>query len=502
MGYNSWYDLYMTPSEQAIRDTVSALKETGLFAAGYHYVNLDDGMVSYRDDQGVLHPDPKYFPSGFKVIADFLHQNGMKFGVYTDRGNFTCGGRPAAGGHETIDAQTYASWGVDYVKEDSCNATQDHLTAYREYSLMRDGLNATGRPIFFSLCGWNNWYAPVGRLLGNSWRIGPDDTNWNGVLTNIDINADLWPYAGPGGWNDPCLLLGRDNEGREAVTDLQGRAQFTMWAVMSSPLLLSQNVRNLTKMQLETYLNEEVIAVSQDPLGRQGQKLMGGDLAISGPGDADLTLQTCAKSMNQQWEWNVTAPLFILNPASKYCANVDDCGTQLIAYPCVTTGGTCAGPNSYANEQFTLLSDGTIRSKLNGYCVTHNGIGYSTKISPCNGSKNQMWSYENNQISSLNGQGCLTIGGDSGPRVNIWGRPLDDGSWAIAFINADMTAASLTCDATCLSVTGWDANQILKVRDLWAHQDLPNTTVNQGLSVNQLEANGGIAFYKLTPIYN
>jgi alpha-galactosidase len=102
---------------------------------------------------------------------------------------------------QVIDATTYAAWGVDYLKEDSCNAAQDHPTAFHEYAAMRDALNGTGRSFLFSLCGWESWYAPVGEALGNSWRMGPDDTNWAGVLQDIDDEAPLWPYAGPGGWN-------------------------------------------------------------------------------------------------------------------------------------------------------------------------------------------------------------------------------------------------------------------------------------------------------------
>ncbi len=160
---------------------------------------------------------------------------------------------------------------VSYLKEDSCNAPGDHATAFKEYGLMRDGLNKTGRPILFSLCGWSAWYAPPdpalgyggGKTLGNSFRIGPDDTNWNGVLKNIDINANLAPYAGPGGWNDPCLLLAETYSGTLRQTMIQTRTQFSMWAVMASPLLISANVRHMSTYNLETYKNKEVIAVNQ-----------------------------------------------------------------------------------------------------------------------------------------------------------------------------------------------------------------------------------------------
>ena len=109
-------------------------------------------------------------------MVNYIHSKGLLSGLYGDRGNETCGGRIGQYGMEVIDANTLASWGVDYWKEDSCGGSQDHSVAFAEYASMRDALNATGRPIFFSLCGWEAWYAPVGASLGNSYRIGPDDT--------------------------------------------------------------------------------------------------------------------------------------------------------------------------------------------------------------------------------------------------------------------------------------------------------------------------------------
>lgn len=158
---------------------------------------------------------------------------------------------------------------------------------------MRDALNKTGRPIFFSLCGWNNWYAPVGMSLGNSWRIGPDDTNWGGVLKNIDINADLAQYAGPGGWNDPCLLLAETYAGQLRMTQLQTRAQFNMWAIMASPLLISANIRNMSAMNMETYKNAEVIAVNQDALAQQGFRVAGGPLSSGGGSNNPVGTAPC-----------------------------------------------------------------------------------------------------------------------------------------------------------------------------------------------------------------
>jgi len=280
MGYNSWYDLTGSLSEDNLRETLDAMVGLGLDKLGYNYFNLDDDWALNRTTDGVLVADPSRFRGAtLKSLADYTHSKGMKFGTYTDRGTKTCGGKPGALGHEKIDATTYAQWGVDYLKEDSCNAPTDHPTAFSEYGAMRDALNATGRPILFSLCGWNQWYAKPGFSLGNSWRIGPDDTNWNGVLTNIDINAGLSEYAGPGGFNDPCLLLAEDLNGKQRITELQSRFQFSMWAIMASPLLISANLRNMSEANVKTYSNSHVIAVDQDPLGIQGKRLQGDAIA-------------------------------------------------------------------------------------------------------------------------------------------------------------------------------------------------------------------------------
>ena len=282
MGYNSWYDLECSESmnESTLRSVADAMVTTGLRDLGYQYLNLDDCWAKGRHPDGTVYADPGKFPSGtLKPLADYVHSKGLRFGTYTDRGSATCAGRPGASEHEEVDANTYAEWGVDYLKEDSCNAPSDHETAFAEYGRMRDALNATGRPILFSLCGWSSWYAPTGKLLGNSWRIGPDDTNWPGVLKNIDAMSGLDKFAGPGGWNDPCLLLSRTWTGEGRVSELQTRAQFSMWAVLAAPLLISGSILNMTAETLATYSNKEVIAVSQDPLGQPGRRLHGSSLA-------------------------------------------------------------------------------------------------------------------------------------------------------------------------------------------------------------------------------
>eukprot|EP01087_Luapelamoeba_hula_P008664 TRINITY_DN2185_c1_g1_i1.p1 TRINITY_DN2185_c1_g1~~TRINITY_DN2185_c1_g1_i1.p1 ORF type:complete len:416 (-),score=62.34 TRINITY_DN2185_c1_g1_i1:51-1298(-) len=291
MGYNTWYDVQCSDMmhEQTVRDTADAIVRRGMHKLGYTYVNLDDCWAGGRDANGRVYADKKAFPSGIASLARYMHNKGLKFGLYTDRGNLTCAKRPGSAGHTTIDAQTYASWGVDFLKEDSCWATQDHAAAFAEYALMRDALNATGRPIFFDLCGWESWYAPVGKTLGNEWRIGPDTTTWPDILTNINVDADLAPWAGPGGWNNPCLLIGKSYNGNMQITELQSRAQFSMWAVLAAPLMLSMDLRNMTAYAEATYTNAQVIAVNQDPLGKQGVRIVGRNLTVTAGDGGDAT---------------------------------------------------------------------------------------------------------------------------------------------------------------------------------------------------------------------
>lgn len=295
MGYNTWYDYTSSITEENMRDAVDAMVEMGFPELGYTYFNLDDDWADGRYDNGTVYADRSRFPSGtLKPLADYVHSKGLGFGTYTDRGTQTCGGHPGALGSEVIDAQTYAKWGVDYLKEDSCHSANDPSAAVPEYEAMSKALRDTGRPILFSLCGWEPWYAPItGRggkynITADSWRIGPDTTNWQHILTNIDINSKLSAYAGPDkGWNDPCLLRAEDSQGKTVTTAMQTRFQFSMWAVMAAPLLISANFRKLSAENIETFTNPEVIAVDQDPLGVQGIRILGGDLA-GGNGTANI----------------------------------------------------------------------------------------------------------------------------------------------------------------------------------------------------------------------
>jgi alpha-galactosidase len=225
-------------------------------------------MATSRDSNGNLRADPTRFPSGIKALADYVHSKGLKLGIYGDRGTKTCMGVPESGsqGHEQQDANTFASWGVDYLKYDNCNATLDLRT---QYELMSQCLLNTGRPIVFSICSWSfngPWMADAGNL----WRTTGDiSDNWNSVMGIIDTNEPLYQYAGPGHWNDPDML----EVGNGGMTATEYRSHFSLWCIMAAPLIAGNDLRGMTQGTLDILTNTEAIAVDQDSAGIQGRRV-------------------------------------------------------------------------------------------------------------------------------------------------------------------------------------------------------------------------------------
>ncbi|KAJ6831627.1 alpha-galactosidase 3 [Iris pallida] len=270
MGWNSWNFFACNINETVIKETADALISTGLADLGYIYVNIDDCWSSLlRNLKGQLVPDPKTFPSGIKALADYIHGKGLKLGIYSDAGAFTCQVRPGSLYHENDDAELFASWGVDYLKYDNCFNLG--IKPEKRYPPMRDALNSTGHTIFYSICEWgvDNPALWAGKV-GNSWRT-TDDINdtWVSMTTIADLNDKWASYAGPGGWNDPDML----EVGNGGMTYLEYKSHFSIWALMKAPLLIGCDIRNMTAETFEILSNKEVIAVNQDPLGVQGRKV-------------------------------------------------------------------------------------------------------------------------------------------------------------------------------------------------------------------------------------
>ncbi len=279
MGWNSWNKFGCDGlNEQVIHQTADAMASNGMKAAGYQYVILDDCWQGDRDAAGNIEPDPKRFPSGMKALGDYIHGKGLKFGIYTDVGTMTCAKRMGSIGHEYQDARQYADWGVDYLKEDWCN-TLPGQNSESSYTLMRNALAASGRPIVLSICEWGStkpwlWAGPVGNL----WRSTQDIQDcwdckkpWggNGVVEIMDQMNGLETYAGPGHWNDPDML----EVGNGGMTQEEYRTHFSMWAIFSAPLLAGNDILHMTPETREILLNREVIAIDQDTLGQQGRRV-------------------------------------------------------------------------------------------------------------------------------------------------------------------------------------------------------------------------------------
>jgi alpha-galactosidase len=276
MGWNSWNGFGCEIDEQLIRETASAMVASGMKEAGYRYVIIDDCWHGERGADGEIRPDPQRFPSGMAALADFVHSLGLRFGIYSDAGTKTCGGRPGSRGFEEQDARTYARWGVDYLKYDWCNT--EGLVAREAYARMRDALRAAGRPIVLSICEWGDnqpwlWGPEIGHLWRTTgdiyacWDCEKDHGTWSswGILRILDKQAGLRVYAGPDHWNDPDML-----EVGNGMSVGEDRGHFSMWAMLAAPLIAGNDLRTMSPETRQILTHRGVIAIDQDALGIQG----------------------------------------------------------------------------------------------------------------------------------------------------------------------------------------------------------------------------------------
>ncbi len=267
MGWNSWNKFGCGITDALVRATADSMVSSGMAAAGYQYINIDDcWSMTTRDANGNLQADPVKFPNGIKAVADYVHSKGLKFGIYGDRGTSTCANFPGSYGHETQDANTFASWGVDYLKYDNCATVGDMQT---DLVNMRNALSATGRPIVFSISTW--WMSlTTFPDIGNMWRTTSDITDtFSSAMGDIDMNNNTAQYAGPGHWNDPDML----EVGNGGMTDTEYRAHFGMWAIVAAPLIAGNDLRSMSVATTAILTAPEVIAIDQDALGIQGTKI-------------------------------------------------------------------------------------------------------------------------------------------------------------------------------------------------------------------------------------
>ncbi len=339
MGWMTWNMFKGNISEQLIKETADAMVESGLREAGYKYIFIDDLWQGGRDRYNNIIPDPKKFPNGIKALADYVHSKGLKLGIYSDAAQLTCGGCTASYGFEEQDARTFASWGIDYLKYDYCNAPEDSATARRRYNAMATALSKSGRDIVLGVCEWGQrnceeWCERVG---GQLWRTSYDVRDmWKdivkqggmGILDIVNVTAPLSKQVRHGQWPDmDMLVVGLNGKGGPS-SDLGGvgctyteyQTQMSMWCMMSSVLALSNDLRHLTPEDKRIILNKEIIAIDQDPLGKAAERLVNKSdhqvfvrpladgshaVAILNCGDKALSLSVSFKQLGLNGQYSV-----------------------------------------------------------------------------------------------------------------------------------------------------------------------------------------------------
>jgi alpha-galactosidase len=320
MGWNSWNHFAERVTDKDIRDSADQLISTGMKDAGYVYVNIDDTWEAGRDAQGNIQTNKK-FPD-MKALADYVHSRGLKIGIYSSPGPKTCGNFEGSYGHEEQDAKQYAAWGIDYLKYDLCSfhdvmeklAPNDEAKQYKmmraAYKKMDNALRATGRPIVFSLCqyGWDSVWKWGPSVDGNLWRTTDDiQDNYRSMAENGFTQAGLAKYAAPGHWNDPDML----EVGNGGMSAEEYRTHMSLWAILASPLLAGNDLTKMDADSRATLMNKDVIAIDQDPMGKQGDRvttvgpfetwskpLSGGRMAVAlfnrGRDDEEMAMPTAA----------------------------------------------------------------------------------------------------------------------------------------------------------------------------------------------------------------
>ncbi|ETK36834.1 ricin-type beta-trefoil lectin domain protein [Microbispora sp. ATCC PTA-5024] len=437
LGWNDWNSFGCNVSDSLIRQSADAMVSSGMAAAGYQYVNIDDcWSTKSRNANGDLVPDPQKFPNGIKAVADYVHSKGLKLGIYSSAGLTTCAGYPASLGNERRDAALWASWGIDYLKYDNCGDHQGK-TGQQRYTAMRDALAATGRPILFSLCNWGQesvW--TWGMATGNSWRTTGDiQANFGSVTSILDQQVGLDAYSGPGGWNDPDML----EVGNGSLSGTEGRAHFSLWALLNAPLIAGNDIRTMSSDTRTILTNTEVIAVDQDWGGRQGTKVSdNGNLEVwrkpMSNGSVAVVLLNRGTSTATV---STTASAVGLGSASSYSvrdlwahSTSSTSGTISASVPghgaamYVVTGGGIVTPSPTPTP---TGSTSAFRGVGSGRCLDVTGAsqanGTLAEIWDCNNQANQRWTVTSAGELRVYGSKCLDVnnrGTADGTSVLIW----------------------------------------------------------------------------------
>jgi alpha-galactosidase len=446
MGWNSWNTFGCNINETLIRQMADSIVSTGMSAAGYKYVVVDDCWFNpNRDAAGNLQGDPTRFPSGMRALGDYLHGKGLKFGIYQVPLDKTCAqyfgsypGATGSQGHEAQDARQFAAWGVDYLKYDWCSPNGTINDQVTTFAKMRDALAASGRPIVYSINS-NSIHAKTGPQrnwgdVANLWRTTEDITNaWDtgqsngypmGIQNIVNVTVPLSGYARPGQFNDPDMM----EVGRGGMTDTEMRSHFALWAMLASPLIAGNDVRSMNAATQTILKNADLIAINQDVLGLQAtqvsndgtrrvlaKKLGNGDVAVAlfNQGSATTTISTTAAaigkagssfSLRDAWSGATTSSTGAISAAVP--------GHGTVVYR--VSGGTGTPP---ANTT-TLVSASSGRCLDLPNSATTNGT--QPLIWDCGGGANQRWTTDGQTIQALGKCLDAPLNAAAGAKAQIW----------------------------------------------------------------------------------
>lgn len=405
-------------------------------------------MLRNRSASGDLVPDPARFPDGWPAVTSFIHALGMKSGLYTSKSAFTCAGFAASCGYEVRDAALFASWEIDYVKEDSCGSCRSNDTL--DYVTMHEAILAAGRPMIQTDEGApDNANCSATNMCGNAKRVGHDiQPSFTNMMSLIDIGSGLWPFAhnstGAGGWWNDLDMLEVGNGDFECDADAAAMARcrihFSMWCIMKAPLLIGSNVTSMTSGTLSVYLNSAALAINQDPLGVQAQRVAFSaptNTSLSLPWDSQAVVSVCDSTRpTQAWTWtNRTPPS---GPA-----------TSLFETKCNPADGT---------QSWDFAADGTLRHRASGLCVDAPLSGCTTspaQLAACDAARpEQQWQLlAGGQIMQRGTPAnCLDIPCGVGPAVAYCScHPPGTASNQEWTLGADGRLASLALAGTCLA---------------------------------------------------
>ncbi|GGM24528.1 alpha-galactosidase [Micromonospora sonchi] len=478
MGWNTWNTFGCNINETLIRQMADTIVSTGMRDLGYKYVVVDDCWFNpNRDAQGNLQADPGRFPSGMKALGDYLHGRGLLFGIYQVPREKTCaqyfGAWPGATGslgHEYQDARQFAAWGVDFLKYDWCSPWGTINDQIAGFSLMRDALAATGRPIVYSI-NPNSIHEKTGPQrnwgdIANMWRTTEDITNaWNTGQTNgypmgiqniVNVTVPLASYASPGSFNDPDMLV----VGNGGMNDTEMRSHFALWAIMAAPLMAGNDIRNANAATMNILRNQNLVAINQDPLAVQAvqvsndgtrrvlaKRLANGDVAVAllNQGSSTTTVSTTAAAIGK------SGSSFTLRDAW-----TDGTST--------TSGAISASVPAHGTVVYRVSGGGTtdppppttfrLRSESSGRCLDVNNSGTA------NGTATLIWDCHNNSNQSFTQSGqalqvlgkCLNIStsATAGTPVQIW--DCNGGTNQQWTFNGNGTISSVRFPSLCLDV--------------------------------------------------